>query len=154
MVAVQPNSASIRACSPTGRRLAADDKGALRRLLKAAQPAQDFVGVGVRRQHRQVGDFGADRNPAAVDLDLTRPAQQRLAAGARRLIAAGLAQMLGAGDRASAAQAGRSTATCRTLDQLDGLSTCEMEVSRSVTHPAKPNAAGLRPSFAQLSSAR
>ncbi len=43
--------------------LTVHDERLLRRPAEARQPAQDFVGVGVGRQHLQVLDLGMDRDP-------------------------------------------------------------------------------------------
>ena len=56
------------------------DEGFPGRALEPAQPAQDLVGIRVRRQHRQAVDLGAHGHIAAMDLDRGGAVQHRRAA--------------------------------------------------------------------------
>jgi hypothetical protein len=52
-------------------RLAVDDEHLPRCRREPGGPADEFVGVGVRGEHLQVGHLRVDRDPLAVDPDLT-----------------------------------------------------------------------------------
>jgi hypothetical protein len=62
-------------------------KVCLRRRGEAAEPAHDFVGVGVRRHRVDALDPRGDRDPRAVDLDALLAVDQTASARAGRLVA-------------------------------------------------------------------
>src|SRR5689334_8313187 len=70
-----------------GRRLAMDDEDHPRRVLEAAEPAQDLPGVGMGREHGEIADLGPDGNLGAMDLDALGPGKDGLPPGPGRLIA-------------------------------------------------------------------
>src|SRR3954447_13001941 len=69
-----------------GGRLSVRDEDGPRFLLEPGKPAQEFVLVGVGRQHAEVVDVSLDGNILSVNPDALRAAGHGRAAGTRRLI--------------------------------------------------------------------